>query len=241
MIYNINSTEITLDNYKTTAVFLFKLAGLLKTVKFRQWMNSNESIYPHLGKPTHDHMRGLLSWQLAYPEGLSRRCKIEHKIKHISHLSYCLASFISDQHGFKILKKHRKFEFDENLSDNSLILEFLDKDNLKDIVVVNNISQSYVFDFWNGFHELLRFAEAKKTLTIPIQNEMFQQHILSIPEDSIVGNSFAGDLLIHDAAVVRKNPHKKIVIYFDKDKYSSFIDHKYEKCPPRRFSHRVYI
>jgi len=239
MIYNPNSKQINDANYELTAVFLFQLSSLVTSPKFKKWLNSNESILPNFGELTHEHFRNLLSDQLDRPLGHPRKCNIFIKLDRLGQFASGIAEYICESLETKVLKKHRKFKFSQDI--NASILDFLDNDNLENIICLQDIPVLRTFEFWNGFHQLVRFGESRRTLTQPIGHTGFHNHLLSIPESSIAGNQFAGDLLCHDASSIRRNPNSKPVIHYDLEKYSSFIAHKFESVPPRTYSHQLQL
>lgn len=212
--------QALLEAYQNTAIYLSKLATLLRSKRFENWYFDTSTRFEWATVRLFTRLKKDLMFQIR--QGLGREAKALDDTERLQKFVKLIdehVEWICRNHDVNLRLKDKAFTVRRGESVENAILDFLSRRDRSDLMRDKSSADS--FYMWNGIGSLAIFARARDTLSKPTGHPQFER-ILSEMEEGYLLAGYPHDLLAHDAAVIRSG--KKVKALLMKKGYcSTFI------------------
>lgn len=199
-----------LEAYGNTAVYLSKMATLLRSKRFENWFHEKSSRFTWASEKLFARLKKDLMFQIR--QGLPRQAREMSDAERLQTFVTLIEDhldWICRNYDVNLRLKDKAFKVNRGDSVDNAILEFLSRRDRSDLVRDKVSADS--FYMWNGIGSLAIFAQARDTLSNSTGHPQFERILSGIEEEYLL-NGYPHDLLSHDASEIRSGKKVKALL-----------------------------
>lgn len=202
--------QALLEAYQNTAVYLSKLATLLRSKRFENWYFDTSSRFEWATVRLFTRLKMDLMFQIR--QGLRREAKAMDDIERLQEFVNLIdehVDWICRNYDVNLRLKDKAFTVPRGVPVETAILDFMSRRDRRDLMKDKASADS--FYMWNGIGSLAIYAQARDTLSQPTGHPQFER-ILSDMDEGYLLAGYPHDLLAHDAADIRSGKKVKALL-----------------------------